>query len=233
MVICQIASGHESELHMVGERLGNPSMRALAFLCGTGFLLLLAACASLLPEQPQALQWEAARECESRFQDIRVMEIDASGHLSPSAPAAGRTSVPIKIVGNTMVVSVTINSSQQAFLLVDTGSVKTILSPALMDRLRIAIPLNAPRWTVRLVGGATAAMPFVRVQSVQVGRLTVEELDVGVYNVFPTGAGVEGLLGADFLNHFRITIDRTAGRLTLVVIQPNASPSAAPGEEAR
>jgi hypothetical protein len=56
MVICQIASGHASELHMVGERLGNPSMRALAFLCGTGFLLLLAAGASLLPEQLQALQ---------------------------------------------------------------------------------------------------------------------------------------------------------------------------------
>jgi hypothetical protein len=97
--------------------------------------------------------------------DEKLHTLIASGHLSASAPAAGRTSVPIKIVGNTMVVSVTINSSQQAFLVVDTGSVKTILSPALMDRLRIAIPLNAPRWTVRLVGGATAAMPFVRVRS--------------------------------------------------------------------
>jgi hypothetical protein len=132
-----------------------------------------------------------------------------------------------------MAVSVTINGSQRAFLVVDTGSAKTILSPALLDRLRIAISPNAARWTVRLVGGGVAVMLFVRVQSVQVGRLTVEELDVGVYPVFPTGAGVEGLLGADFLNRFRVTMGRTAGRLTLAVSPPSASPSAAPEEEAR
>jgi hypothetical protein len=36
----------------------------------------------------------------------------------------------------------------------------------------------------------------------------------------PTAQGVEGLLGADVLNHFRVMIDRSAGRLTLVAMPP-------------
>jgi hypothetical protein len=40
---------------------------------------------------------------------------------------------------------------------------------------------------------------------------------------------VEGLLGADVLNHFRVMIDRSAGRLTLVAMPPKATIPADPG----
>jgi hypothetical protein len=74
--------------------------------------------------------------------------------------------------------------------------------------------------------GARSARTSV---SAKIGRLAVEELDVGVYNAFPRAEGVEGLLGADVLNHFRAMIDRHAGRLTLVAMQPNAPSAADPG----
>ena len=250
---------------MVCGGIGSALFRATALVCPLGFLLLLGACASIPPEQPKALQWEAARECESRVQDIRVQDIDpygrlhfvygdagqvdrdafiacyqqrvaeqfnalvAAGHLAPSALATGRTSVLLKVTGNILVVAVTLNESQRAFLVLDTGSAKTILHPALMARLQIAIPPSAPRWAMRLVGGTTAAMPLARLQSLTIGRLAVEELDVGVYEAFPTAQGVEGLLGADVLNHFRVMIDRSAGRLTLVAMPPKATSPADPG----
>jgi len=244
-------------------------MHAIATAFSIGCLLLLVACAGLAPQQPKALQWEAATACESRVRDIHVQDIDpygrlnfvygdagqvdrdafiacyqqrvaekfnalvAAGHLAPSALATGRTSVPLKVIGNMWVVSVTINDGQRAFLVVDTGATKTILSPALMDRLQIPIPPHTPRWTVRLLGGETAAMPLARVKSFTVGRLTVEDLDVGVYKVFPTAPGVEGVLGTDVLNQFRVTIDRNAGHLMLVAIPPNAASADAAGAGAR
>jgi predicted aspartyl protease len=250
---------------MGGDRIGSPWCRATALVCPLGCLLLLVACASLPPEQPRALQWEAARECESRVHDIHVQDIDpdgrlhfvigdaglldrdafiacyqqrvhdkinalvSAGSLAPSTLAMGRTSVPLKVTGNLLVVAVTLNGSQRAFLVLDTGAAKTILHPALVARLGVSIPQSAPRWAMRLIGGTTAAMPLARVQSLTIGRLAVEELDVGVYEAFPTAQEVEGLLGADVLHHFRVMIDRSAGRLTLIAIQPNATSLAEPG----
>jgi predicted aspartyl protease len=159
----------------------------------------------------------------------RFNALVAAGHLAPSALATGRTSVPLKVTGNLLVVAVTLNDSQRAFLVVDTGAAKTILHPTLIARLGISIPQRAPRWAMRLVGGTTAAMPLARVQSLIIGRLAVEELDVGVHEAFPTAQGVDGLLGADVLQHFRVMIDRAAGRLTLVAMPPTATNPANPG----
>jgi hypothetical protein len=143
--------------------------------------------------------------------------------LSQSTKAGATTSVPIKVAGNTIFVPILINESQRSFLVLDTGSEKTILSPALMERLRVSIPTYTPRWTVRLLGDRTVSMPFARVRSLKVGDLPVEDLGVGVYDVFPTAQGAGGLLGADFLNHLRITIDRNSARLRLEVAPPKAS----------
>jgi predicted aspartyl protease len=235
-------------------------MRAISFAVITGFWLLVAACASLSPptEQPKALQWEAATECEARFSDIRVKEIDyygrlsfeygapgginyrddfiacyqrrvqkkitsliSSGRLSPSARPTARSSVPIKVVADKILVSATINESQQAFLILDTGATYTILRPALLERLGISVPAGAPRWKFKfplLFGQEPISMPFARVRLLKVGGVAVEEIDVGVYDVFPNAPGVDGLLGGNFLNHFRVTIDPSSQRLTLEVI---------------
>jgi hypothetical protein len=49
-------------------------------------------------------------------------------------------------------------------------------------------------------------MPVARVKSVRVGEVALEDLDVGVYEALPMTQGVDRLLGADFLNHFRVLI---------------------------
>ncbi len=153
----------------------------------------------------------------------------SSGHLSPSAGATAKTSVPIEVMGDRILVPVTINESQRASLLLDTGSTRTILSPALLERLGVSVPTSAPRWRLSLLGRESVSIQYGRVRSLKVGDLAVEDIDVGVYDAFPNVQRVGGLLGTDFLNHFRITIDRVSPRVTLEVIQPTASTKDYPG----
>jgi hypothetical protein len=118
--------------------------------------------------------------------------------------------VRIKVVGDHLFVSVMVNDGPRASLLLDTGGARTILRPALLECLGVTVSAHAPRWTIRLVGGQTIAMPFARIRSLKIAELTVDAIDVGVYEAFPTAQHVDGLLGADFLSHFRITVDRHA-----------------------
>ena len=139
----------------------------------------------------------------------------AKGRISPREGAPTKTSVPIQVARGGIVVTVTINESQQGALVLDTGSTSTILSLALARKVGIEVPFNAPQRIVTLLGGKTITMPFARVRSLKVGDLAVEDLDVGVYDSFPGVTSVDGLLGADFLGHFRVTVDRGSRQLTL------------------
>lgn len=139
----------------------------------------------------------------------------APGRIVERPANASRASVPIRLVADKITLRVTLNDSQQATLLLDTGASKTVLNPALIERLGISLSPNATRWPATLVGGTTITMPFVRIRSLRVGGFAVEDIDVGVFDTFPDAQDVHGLLGADFLNQFKVTLDRRARRLTL------------------
>jgi len=134
--------------------------------------------------------------------------------LRLSAPAsAGPTVVPIEVVGNVILVQATVNGALRAMLIVDPGTSTTLITPMLMLRLGQPIPLGARRREVSIMGEPTRDVPLVRIL-VQVGDAR-EGLDVGVYDAFPEAPEIDGLLGADFLQRFRVTLDRAARRLTL------------------
>ena len=114
-----------------------------------------------------------------------------------------------------MLVPVSVNGVEATFLL-DTGASVTIIRPALASRAGVEVPARARRMYVRVVGGERFLVPFVKVQSLRVGDAAVEGIDVGVFEAlgsFP--ASVDGVLGGNFLNHFKVTIDRQGRRLTL------------------
>ena len=58
---------------------------------------------------------------------------------------------------------------------------------------------------------------MVKLRSIRAGGLLVEDLEVGVYQAMPDKPDVDGLLGADFLRSFRVTLDRASKRLILEV----------------
>jgi predicted aspartyl protease len=103
-----------------------------------------------------------------------------------------------------------------ATLVLDTGATTTILSPDLADDIHISPGEEADKYKVTLVGGKTIEMPFVTLPEIQIGGAIVKNLNVGIYTAFPEKPSVKGILGADFLMHYTMTIDRSTSRLKLV-----------------
>jgi predicted aspartyl protease len=140
---------------------------------------------------------------------------EAGEGTSPRAVLDEPTRVRIRIVQNITLVQATLNRVHPATLIVDTGAQSTIISPSTAKRLGLEVPTDAPRREVSVVGGSKLDMPFVKVGVVRVGGAKVEDMEVGVFDVAPTAKGIHGLLGADFLHRFRLTLDASEGVLQL------------------
>ncbi len=157
------------------------------------------------PNHPDVL---AAREAE-RFLAQKL------GQAKERVSLASATIVPLEIAGgNAMLVHARVNRSQGALLLVDTGAGSTVIRPLLLERLGMSVPANAPRQRVAIPSGLTIEVPRVSL-SLQVGDAHVENLEVGVFDVAPQAPDLDGFLGADFLQRFKVTFDRTARRMIL------------------
>ena len=144
---------------------------------------------------------------------------EARDTTPPRAILDEPTRVPIQIVQNITLVQVTLNKTHPATLIVDTGAQSTIISPSMVKRLGMTIPTDAPRRRVSVVGGNKLDVPFVKLGVLDVGGAKVEDIEVGVFDVAPTARGVHGLLGADFLHRFRLTLDAKEGVLLLEPLQ--------------
>jgi predicted aspartyl protease len=120
-----------------------------------------------------------------------------------------------QLAGGALLVPVRINGTADARLLVDTGSTWTLLSPKLASQLELPIGVQTRRSVLVLAGGREIAVPRVRVASVKLGSATVENLYIGVYEVFPNLPEIQGVVGMDFLRHFRVSIDQEQPQLVL------------------
>jgi hypothetical protein len=125
------------------------------------------------------------------------------------------TPVPIRIVKNAIYVKATLNQKEDATLLLDTGASITMITPGAAELLGISPKKDAPKGTITLVGEKTIEAPFVSLSKIKVGDAVVNNLRVGVYSVFPNKPLVDGILGADFLRHFTVTVDHNIRQLRL------------------
>jgi predicted aspartyl protease len=64
--------------------------------------------------------------------------------------------VPIQVIDNIVLVPLTLNRSQGATFLLDTGAQFTVLTPELAARIGLDVPADAPTRTL-LVPGSSAA----------------------------------------------------------------------------
>lgn len=173
----------------------------------------------LRAEYQSSADWRIFTECyQNEIQQKLKARPLGTGRFVPPASSASRTSAPIQLAGGSALVGAAVNGAPVT-LLVDTGATLTILSPKATEKLGIAVRATAPKILTTVVGGGTFAMPYVRVSSLRVGEFTVEDIDVGVYDALPQAPAVDGLLGTNFLNHFKVTVDRDQRRLTLEASQ--------------
>ncbi|HEV2057675.1 MAG TPA: retropepsin-like aspartic protease [Methylomirabilota bacterium] len=105
-----------------------------------------------------------------------------------------------------------INGRAPVRLLLDTGATRTTISPAALIGLEVTYR-DAPRIQFRGVTGSASAY-LVSLESVEVGGARVGPQRVLSHDA-QMGGGAEGLLGQDFLNHFRVTIGNARGVVEL------------------
>ena len=139
---------------------------------------------------------------------------------APAVPATPETSARTVPTGGTVIryapgqrimVDVRINGAASARLVLDTGADRTIINPR---ALRAAgVSLTKPVATGQIVGvTGSDRLPFVVVDSLDVGEARLVRMPVGVYEVAEAD---DGLLGRDFLDRFHVTIDAARGLVTL------------------
>ena len=131
------------------------------------------------------------------------------------APVAGPSAVPIRIARNHVLVHVVLNHKEPATLMLDTGSTHTILTPHTAQRLGMHPTADTPSRTLQVADGKRHEVHFVQLAALTVGEATVENLPVGVSVLFPQAPAVDGLLGGDFLEQFKMTLDRASNQMWL------------------
>ena len=128
----------------------------------------------------------------------------------PETPSPGVTRIPFT-PGSPILVSAKINGESPITLILDTGADRTVVAPPALSRLGISTR-NATRAEMKGATG-TIQVDVVRVTSVEVGEAKVGPLLIIAHDANLKEA--DGLLGRDFLDQFRVTIDSKEAVVTL------------------
>lgn len=135
---------------------------------------------------------------------------------APSGPVESTVSEGVTRIafapGRPIIVMARINGRGMVPLVLDTGADRTTISPAALIGLGVSYR-DAPKIEIRGVTGAASAY-IVSLESLQVGGARVGPLHVASHDA-QLRQGAQGLLGRDFLNHFRVTIDSARGIVEL------------------
>lgn len=129
---------------------------------------------------------------------------------APSLPATNKVSVPFQ--GPQMTVRGTLNGRVSTHFKVDTASSITMISRTAAKELGIDLEKRLPMIPIQTVG-EQIRVPVVVLDSVEVGGMRVKDLTVAVHDLPQPDR--PGLLGLDFLNHFRVEIDMKEAVLVL------------------
>ncbi|HYM00753.1 MAG TPA: aspartyl protease family protein, partial [Blastocatellia bacterium] len=142
-----------------------------------------------------------------------------AANLSPMAP--GVTVIPFRITENGLIsVETQLDDTHMINAIVDTGASSTVVSTAAVKRLDMSKSIIAGAF-VQVVGAAGVSdnVPLLHIRHCRVADLQQKDLralimDFGAINE-TTGFEQSGIIGGDFLQHFRLTIDFNRGTLVL------------------
>ncbi|HEY1936219.1 MAG TPA: retroviral-like aspartic protease family protein [Acetobacteraceae bacterium] len=153
------------------------------------------------------------------FALLMLAAVVGTAHAACTVQARG--SVTFALIANRVIVPLTVNGINAAFVL-DTGAERTLVTPEAVQRLGLA----SDKWvgtTMSGVGGIVehpnADPRSLSLGGVKLHRRTVSHdtsLTVGAMpGLAPDGMVLDGLLGRDFLSAFDLQLDMPAHRLTV------------------
>jgi predicted aspartyl protease len=131
--------------------------------------------------------------------------------LSPSS-----AKVKFRLAGGAqplILLPVAVNDRGPFDFILDTGAGTSLLSTELAQRLDVEVIGSKEGQSV----GGKVAVSLATVDSLAVGDVTLDDLDVGIVDLShigrTVGAKIDGDLGYNFLRHFRITLDYRQGEI--------------------
>jgi len=123
------------------------------------------------------------------------------------------SAVSLKRVGDQFAVEASLNNSVQVTLLLDTGASLSIISFDTLARLGLS-PDQATKTGWFTTANGVVQAPIISLAGFTVGGHIVENIEVGVMDVSHTGS-IDGLLGMNFLKHFKFYIDQNDNKMHL------------------
>lgn len=139
--------------------------------------------------------------------------------MNPTSELSPRGTVPFRPASSCaplLLIDVKVNGQGPFPFVVDTGASGTGLSRQLAERLG----LGSGEQQDLLGCGGTVNAETVRVNELRVGPLRMENLPVFVADLSAVagkaGAEIDGILGYDFLHHWRVLIDYPGRTLTFL-----------------
>jgi clan AA aspartic protease (TIGR02281 family) len=127
-------------------------------------------------------------------------------------PAGSASTIVSFTPGGRIYVDARINDSASVHLLLDTGADRTVITPRALVAAGVSIRAAGVPGTIRGATG-TADVAAYPIDSLQVGQARVGKMLIISHDI--NEADTDGLLGRDFLDQFKVTIDNTAGQVTL------------------
>lgn len=128
-------------------------------------------------------------------------------------------SVPLERLGSLFVVTIQLNETRFARLILDTGASHTILSHAIARDLGLFSLRPVESVTMHTVGGSVQA-DMVQVDSIRIAEAEVRNSIAAIHDLPDVPPDIEGLLGLSVLRQFEVTLDTARNRLYLELPQP-------------
>ncbi len=131
-----------------------------------------------------------------------------------TAPEPGTllASVPLARSGNQFIVTASLDGQHEIRLLIDTGASMTIVAPQVLEDLGYVLGGQIGRFST--ANGEVDA-PLIGIQSLAVGDQVVSPVTVGAIALSGRGEPVDGLLGMNFLQKFKFSLDQQRSVLEL------------------
>jgi predicted aspartyl protease len=131
--------------------------------------------------------------------------------VAEKSEAAGSTTIRYT-PGQRIVVDAKINGGTPTRLLLDTGADTTLISPLVLSAAGASMIRGGTSARIAGVTG-TSDVQRVPVDSIEIGEARVSQLNVVAHDMGQPG--IDGLLGRDFLDRFKVTIDSSTGIVTI------------------
>jgi clan AA aspartic protease (TIGR02281 family) len=146
---------------------------------------------------------------ENRRGTAKRIQGSASSSLSAPIAPSSKASVPFEKHGSVVIVKATLNGKAPVKLILDTGASFTMISSATAKHLDIDTNQNPRSMPFQTANGMIQA-PLINLDSIAVAGLELKNLTAAVHDALPDPE-VAGLLGLNFLTHFRLDIDSEKG----------------------